>query len=310
MTGTEAVGGGWRGRRCLVTGAGGFIGTALCARLRSLGTNVFAYRHQSAATATGTTGACDVTDVAQVQASFAAAQPDCVFHLAAKVTGARSINLVRPTLATNLLGTVNVVLAAADQNSSSVVCLGSLQEPDQELPPVPCAPYAAAKFAASSYARMFAEVFSLPVTIARPHMVYGPGQLDFTKLIPYVARQLICGETAELSSGKQAFDWVYVDDVVDALIAVAERPELKGRMIDVGCGMLTTVAEVAAGIGRRLDLVSSIKLGAIADRRLEPTRVADVVTTARLIGWRAKVTVEDGLDQSVEWYRSYLRHVP
>jgi nucleoside-diphosphate-sugar epimerase len=157
---------------------------------------------------------------------------------------------------------------------------------------------------------MFAEMFSVPVTMARPMMVYGPGQLDFAKLVPYVARQLICGETAELSSGKQAFDWVYIDDVVDALIGVAERPQLRGRMIDVGCGRLTTVAEVAAGIGQRLDRASSIRIGAIADRRLEPTRTADVVTTAALIGWRAQVTLEEGLDRSVEWYRSHLGHVP
>jgi nucleoside-diphosphate-sugar epimerase len=271
---------------------------------------VFAYGHQSPATATATTAACDVTDIAEVQSSFAAARPDCVFHLASKVTGARSIDLVRPTLATNLVGTVNVLLAASDLKCSSIVCLGSLQEPDQELPPVPCAPYAAAKFAASSYARMFAEVFALPVTIARPLMVYGPGQLDFTKLVPYVARRLIRGETAELSSGKQAFDWVYVDDVVDAVIAVAERPDLKGHMIDIGCGVLTTVAEVASGIGHRLSLVNSIKLGAIADRRLEPTRMADTVATARLIGWRARVSLQEGLDRSVDWYRSYLRDIP
>jgi len=308
MTGSETTGRDWRGRRCLVTGAGGFIGTALCARLRSLGADVFAYGHRSPAT--GTTAACDVTEIAEVQASFAAARPDCVFHLAGKVTGARSIDLVRPTLATNLVGTVNVLLAASDQKCSSIVCLGSLQEPDQELPPVPCAPYAAAKFAASSYARMFAEVFSLPVTIARPLMVYGPGQLDFTKLVPYVARRLIRGETAELSSGKQAFDWVYVDDVVDAVIAVAERPDLKGHMIDIGCGVLTTVAEVASGIGHRLTLAHAIKLGAIADRRLEPTRVADVATTARLTGWRARVPLQEGLDRSVDWYRSYLSQVP
>lgn len=156
---------------------------------------------------------------------------------------------------------------------------------------------------------MFAEVFSLPVAIARPYMVYGPGQLDFSKLVPYVARRLIQGEIAELSSGKQGFDWVYVDDVVDALVAVAERPELKGRMIDVGSGTLTTVAEVAAVIGRRLNRSSSIRLGAIADRRLEPTRVADVEATAQLIGWRAQVTLQDGLDRSVDWYRTYLRHV-
>lgn len=302
--------GDWHGRRCLVTGAGGFIGTALCAELQSRGASVFSYRHRATGLATEGMAACDVTDVDQVQSSFESAKPDYVFHLAGKVSGDRSVDLVRPTLTTNLVGTVNVLLAATTRKTSSIVCLGSLQEPDQDLPAIPCAPYAAAKFAASSYARMFAEVFLLPVIIARPLMVYGPGQLDFTKLVPYVLRQLCRGETASLSSGKQAFDWVFIDDVVDALLAVAERPHLRGRTIDIGSGVLTTVADIASGIARRLGRTGSLRLGAIADRRLEPTRVADIGTTSELTGWRSRVAVDEGLDRSVAWYCEYLRQSP
>ena len=104
----------------------------------------------------------------------------------------------------------------------------------------------------------------------------------------------------------KSFDWVYVDDVVDALLAIGSRTDVSGTTIDIGCGVLTTVREVAEGIGQRLGAAGAIRLGTLADRRLEPTRCADVEATARLINWRARVSLEEGLDRTVEWYRKHL----
>src|SRR4030095_15249088 len=107
-----------------------------------------------------------------------------------------------------------------------------LQEPEEKPREAPSSPYAAAKFSATAYARMFTEVFSLSVGIRRPFMAYGPGQMDLTKLVPYVVSQLLRGGVAELSSGRQGFDWVYIDDVVDALMAIASRTDINGTTID------------------------------------------------------------------------------
>jgi UDP-glucose 4-epimerase len=288
----------WAGRRCVITGAAGFIGVALTHRLRSMSADVRAYSRSE----------CDVTDIARVRAIFQSDQPEVVFHLAGKVTGSRALEMVPATLTTNLLGTVHVLQTAAEMKlAARIVCLGSLHEPDQVLPPVPPTPYAAAKFAANAYARMFAEIYSLSTIIARPLMVYGPGQMDFSKLVPYVLERLLTGRPAELSSGRQGFDWVYVDDVVEALLAAAERTDLIGETLDVGTGVLTTVADVATGIARRLQAApSDLLLGALPDRGLEPTRAADVEATARLTGWRARVGIEAGLDHTVQWYQRYF----
>jgi nucleoside-diphosphate-sugar epimerase len=294
----------WQGTRCAVTGAAGFIGTALCRALSARGAEVYGWgrkRHDELQVAHWHD--CDVTDAPRVEKLFAHVRPDVVFHLAARVTGSRNGELVLPILRDNLLGTVHVLAAAASHGNARVLCLGSLQEPDLEPRAAPNSPYGAAKFAANAYARMYAEVFSLPVTIARPFMVYGPGQLDLTKLVPYVATQLLSGQQALLSSGAQAFDWVYVDDVVDALLATAATPHTVGKTIDVGCGVLTPVKEVALGIARRLQKPDALRLGAIADRRMEQTRCSDVEATARLTGWRSRVGLEQGLDATVEWYR-------
>ncbi len=171
--------------RCAVTGASGFIGRQLCRRLLSTGTEVHALsRTEPGEKCFSAWHRCDVSDSREVSAAMHACRPQVVYHLAAIVSGSRAMELVIPTLMTNLVGTVNVLLTAAELKCSRVVCLGSLQEPDEESRVAPSSPYAAAKFSATAYARMFTEVFSLSVGIGRPFMAYGPGQMDLTKLVP------------------------------------------------------------------------------------------------------------------------------
>lgn len=241
-------------------------------------------------------------DLSQVQAAMREVSPQLVFHLAARVSGSQSITNVLPMLSTNLVGFVNVALTVAELGCERVVAAGSLMEPDRQLAAVPPSPYAAAKHAASCYARMFSSLYGLPVTIAKLMMVYGPGQLDFTKVVPHVASQLLRGEAAELSSGRQQFDWVFIDDVAEALLRLGVAPGLEGVTVDIGTGVLTSVADMAAGIARRLNAQSLLKLGALPDRKLEPTRCADVAATQRLLAWQARVGVETGLDATAAWY--------
>jgi nucleoside-diphosphate-sugar epimerase len=287
----------------LVTGAAGFIGSALCSFLSRAGAEVWgAGRRPRGPTARWLS--CDVTDRAQVEAALQAARPEVVFHLASVVSGARKLDVVLPTLHGNLVSFVNVALAAAEMKCARIVCMGSLQEPDQALPAIPSSPYAAAKYAASCYARMLANVFDVPVVIARPLMVYGPGQSDLTKLVPQVLSRLLAGGRAPLSTGVQPFDWVYIDDVCEALLAIGSSDRVIGRTIDVGTGVLTPVIDVARGIARRLNAVDRLDVGAIPDRIGEPTRAADTETTRSLTGWRARFGLEEGLDLSVEWFKA------
>ncbi len=289
----------------MVTGASGFIGAAVGRHLRTQGALVHGLsRRPPPPEAVDQWSACDIVDVSQVRSTLLAAAPEIVIHLAGTVAGAADIDLVLPNLHCNLTGFIHVAMAAAELGCRHVVHVGSLREPDESLPPVPSSPYGAAKFAASAYARMFAEVFSIPITVARPMMVYGPGQGDFTKLVPYVLRRLSRGELAELSTGTQAYDWVYIDDVAEALVLIAAHGERGGRPIDIGCGILTSVREVVLGLAQRLGAEHLLRFGAIRDRPEEPTRTADVERTSELVGWRARVGLEEGLDRSVEVYRA------
>jgi nucleoside-diphosphate-sugar epimerase len=286
----------------LVTGATGFIGTALCRWLTRAGAEVWGAGRHSSGPPTDRWLSCDVTDRAQVEAAIGTSRPDTVFPLASIVTGDRKLEVVLPTLQANLMGFVNVALAAGRSRCRRIISMGSLQEPDQSLPAIPSSPYAAAKHAAGCYARMFAEVFNFPIAIARPLMVYGPGQSDLTKLVPYVLSQLLAGRKASLSTGTHPFDWVYIDDVCDALIAIASCEGAIGRTIDIGTGVLTPVIDVARGLARRLNASHLLDVGAIPDRVGEPIRTADTTTIKALASWEAQFNLQEGLDRTVDWF--------
>jgi UDP-glucose 4-epimerase len=298
------------GRRCLVTGAAGFIGLVLCRMLYAAGIEVHAMsRRHPGVEHVAQWHPCDVADADQVKAAMKAARPDVVFHLASIVDGSRDFRLVLPMLHSNLLGFVHVASEAAELGCSRIVTVGSLQEPDQTLPAVPNSPLAAAKYAASMYARMFATVQGLPVVIARPYMVYGVGQLDRAKVIPHIITRILAGLDVPLSTARHAFDWVFVDDVAEALIATAATPGIEGRTIDIGYGKLTTVADVARGLAARLNAPEALHFGVLPDRKLEPTRCSDVVQTEQLIGWRPSIALDEGLDRTVAWWRELQRAV-
>ncbi len=173
----------------------------------------------------------DLADPEAAAAVVRAAAPDIVFHLASHVSGDRSLAAVLPTLRGNLLEHRQPARrGAAQATPPRLVLAGSMEEPagDGAGPAVPGSPYAAAKAAASGYARLFHALYDLPVVVLRVFMVYGPGRQDEAKLVPYVDRSFLAGEPPRLSSGTRAVDWVYVDDVVAAFLAAAGVDDRRG----------------------------------------------------------------------------------
>jgi UDP-glucose 4-epimerase len=296
------------GKTALVTGASGFIGGVTARRLRQAGAIVHGVSRRPQAE----DGACDrwwqvdVTNLAEVRRTLAAVKPDVVFHLAGLVAGARDLDMVLPMLQVNLLAAVNLLVAATERPGARLVFAGSLEEPPPDAAwPVPASPYAAAKLGAGAYARMCHALYGTRVVWLRLFMVYGPAQPDVRKLIPYVTLSLLRGEAPALSSGTRPVDWVYVDDVVDALFAAAVAEDVEGRTLDVGSGRLVAVREVVEQIGRLVAAGVSPLFGAMPDRPFEQVRVADVASTAACLGWRARTSLEDGLRTTVDWYRRH-----
>lgn len=289
----------------LVTGGTGFIGSHLCERLVAAGMSVHsANRREHASGQTARHWRVDLTDFTATSRLFDAVQPDYVFHLASHVQGAPDLKHVLPSFHGNLHTTVNLLTAAATSGCRRIVLAGSFMEPTA-MPgdATPTSPYAAAKWASAVYGRMFGVLYNLPVTAARVYMVYGPGQQDLNKLVPYAIRCLLRGEAPRITSGRRLVDWVYVDDVVEGLLRLALADDAVGHAVDLGSGSMIATSELVETICRLADPAIAPVIGALPDRPLEPTGAARVHDSLRLIGWKPVVDLEEGLRRTIEFYR-------
>ena len=140
----------------------------------------------------------------------------------------------------------------------------------------------------------------------RLFMVYGPGQRDLRKLVPYTILALLRGDPPEVSSGERGVDWVYVDDVADAFLAAASAEGVDGASVDIGSGELRSVRQIVERLTQLVAPEITPRFGAVEDRRFEQVRVADTQATAASLGWRPVTSLEDGLSRTVDWYRQRL----
>ena len=205
-----------RGLTVVVTGASGFIGSRICSSLAAGGASVFGVSRTAGHPQQGDIQwlVGDLTDFETVLGLLEVAKPDAIVHLASKVGGNRGLDWVLPTFTANLVSTVNLLTAVAQMRRGRFVLAGSMEEPRPGDSGVPRSPYAASKWAGSGYARMFEALYDVDAVILRIFMTYGPGQLDISKLVPYVVGSLLRNERPALTGGERRADWIFVDDVV------------------------------------------------------------------------------------------------
>ena len=295
------------GQRIFVSGASGFIGSHLCRRLLEIGAEVHG-GNRSERPGLDTRIRWwhgDLSDIECVRKILRDLRPRIIFHLAGEATGAPDLNVIIPTLQSNLITVVNTLTVATELDCSRIILVGSTDEPDSaECIP---SPYAASKMACSLYARMFRTLYQAPVVVARISFVYGPGQ-DRRKLIPYVILSLLQGHDPRLSSGRLNIDWVYMDDVIDGLLSLACVPNLEGRTVEIGSGTLISTRTLVEQLVSMVDPTLSPHFGATPDRPFESeiVRCANTEATHELIGWRPSVSLTEGLRRTVEWYKRDL----
>jgi len=166
-------------------------------------------------------------------------------------------------------------------------------------------PYAAAKWASSAYARMFHKLYQSPVVIVRIFMTYGPGQ-PINKLVPYVILSLLQEQSPRLSSGLRKIDWLYVNDVVDGILAAARASGVEGCTIDIGSGVLRPIHTVVQHLVNLIGPQAKPLFGALPYQPDEPVRVANTADAYNRLGWKPVTSLEKGLEQTVDWYRKQL----
>ncbi|WP_158966507.1 NAD-dependent epimerase/dehydratase family protein [Paraglaciecola sp. L3A3] len=297
----------YKSAKVFITGANGFIGSHLCSKLLELGAEITGtYWRNLPADIQINWVKLDVSDSAAISNVIQALQPEYIFHLAAKVDGNRQVDFVQTTLENNLIATVNI-LKASNQLSSlkRLVLTNSQEEPTSESKEsVPCSPYAAAKYAASAYSRMFHSLYDLPVVIARVFMVYGPRQNDKKKLVPHTILSALANESPQITSGKRKIDWIFVDDVIDGLLKLGTTSDILGKTIDIGSGKFHTVLELVEKILLHSAPHLQPSIGDLPDRMNEQQVLANVMESNELLDWQPKVNIDQGLIETINWYKN------
>lgn len=314
----------WNGRRVLVTGAEGFIGSHLVKRLLQEGALVHALVRKGSSRwriegcldrlAVAET---DITDPASLRSIVSPLKPQVVFHLAALVDVSRSWELIAPLAQTNIMGTIHLLSAVKESPLDAFIHTSSSEEYGDAHAPIPetrrespISPYSFSKLASTHFCQMAARTFDLPVTVLRLFPVYGPFQ-EGSMFIPSAIRDLVLKGAFKMSRGEQIREFTYVDDVVDAYLKVASCPEARGELLNVGNGVPCRLQDVIGIIRKLLGGETTVEVGAIPYRKGEGGEIfCSNLRVRQLTGWSPSVSLEEGLRVTVEWYKTYYRSSP
>jgi UDP-glucose 4-epimerase len=293
----------FKGRRVLVTGATGFVGTQLCEALVSLGAQVYGIALETE-TSSKTRGVClssiDLSCFEATQNAVNDIQPDLVYHLAALVNTNQDISFVHPTLQHNLVGSINLMVSLAGKPCQRTILTTSSETPLPGCPPN--SPYAASKLAIAAYANMFHQLYNFPVVLARPHMSYGPRQLT-KKLIPYIITSILSNTPPLLSSGKRILDMVYIKDLVRGLLLVGIKDHVEGITFDIGTGKGISIKDIVQNIQALMPTTCPAIFNALPDRTDDFAQIASPYNAQSILGWHPIWSLEAGLKETIQWYR-------
>lgn len=315
-----------KGKRILVTGAGGFIGSHLTERLVKTGANVKAFVHYNAL---GTWGwldhspvrkdieviAGDISDRDSVR--HAMQNVDIVFHLAALIAIPYSYNAPASYVRTNIEGTLNVLQAAREVGIERVVhtstseVYGTAQYVpiDENHPLQGQSPYSASKIGADKMAEAFYLSFGVPVVTVRPFNTFGPRQ-SARAIIPTIITQCLVGDTIRLGNLTPTRDLNYVLNTVNGFILAASAEAAIGRTINIGSGREISIGDLVQLIARLTGRPITIETD---EQRMRPEKseverlLAENSLARESLGWEPAITLEKGLELTIEWIKANLK---
>ena len=317
----------WNGRRVLVTGAGGFIGSHLAERLVEKGAVVRSLVHYNALGARGWLDRSplvgemevvsgDIVDRDSVTRALNAVET--VFHLASLIAIPYSYEAPDSYMRVNIGGILNVLQVAREcgverivHTSTSEVYGTARSCPISEEHPLQAqSPYSASKIGADKVAESFYLSYGLPVVTVRPFNTYGPRQ-SARAVIPTIVTQCLTGGVVRLGNLSPTRDLNFVADTVEGFVLAGEAEGAVGRTINLGSGRETSIGDLAALIGTLCGAEPRIET---EERRARVTGsevarlLADATVAREILGWQSRVSLEQGLERTVAWFREHLVH--
>lgn len=319
----------WKGRRVLVTGATGMVGSWLVKDLLALGAGVTALvldsdpqsellRSGDLKRVTVVNGALE--DFSCVERALTAHEPDTVFHLGAQTLVGAALRAPLATFESNIRGTYHVleacrrhkgvvrglVLASSDKAYGE----GRSRPYTEDMALEGRHPYDASKSCADLLARAYHASYGLPVATARCGNIYGGGDLNWSRIVPGTIRSLLEGQRPVLrSDGHFVRDYLYVKDAARAYLHLAEalsKKTIRGQAFNFSAQQPLTVLAMVAKIAKLMDragLKPVIENSARAEIRVQRLSAAKA---RRVLDWRPEYGLEEGLEETIAWYSGYL----
>ncbi len=314
-------------KRVIVTGAGGFIGSHLVEQLVREGHSVCAFVHYNSNSnwynlekiaedvrKSVEVVAGDITDSFAVEKAMKGC--DQVFHLAALIGIPYSYVAPAAYVATNVCGTLNVLEACRKHgvermiHTSTSETYGTAQYVpiDEKHPLVGQSPYSASKISADKMVESYWLSFKVPVTTVRPFNTYGPRQ-SMRAIIPTIIVQGLTGGELSLGNLDPVRDLTFVTDTARGFIAAANADDVLGEVVNLGVGKGVSIGELVQRIGRLLgiELVVRQDPDRVRPSGSEVMRlISDNSKAARLMGWRPRVSLDDGLKRTIAYIKAHL----
>jgi dTDP-glucose 4,6-dehydratase len=315
------------GKKILVTGAGGFIGSHLVERLLGDGASVRAFLRYTARPDLGNLEFLppelkralevvrgDLRDPEAVRSAVAGV--DTVLHLGALIAIPYSYVNPREVFDVNVMGTLNVLAAARDakvrrvvHTSTSEVFGTARYTPIDEAHPMQGqSPYSASKIGADRLAESFYRSFDVPVVTLRPFNTFGPRQ-SARAIIPTIMSQALTQPELKLGSLSPTRDFTFVSDTVDGFVRAATAEQVVGEELNLGTGVSVSIGDLVELVfkltGKRLPIVTD-------EARIRPARSEVMTLLANnkkalgLMGWKPTVSLEQGLAQTLAWVKQNL----
>jgi dTDP-glucose 4,6-dehydratase len=310
----------------LVTGAGGFIGSHLTECLAEVGARPRAFIHYNARGQEGWLSASphrgviefvpgDIRDIDTVRRAMR--EVEVVFHLAALISIPYSYQAPLSYVRTNVEGTLNVLQAALEQGVGRVVhtstseVYGTAQRvPIDETHPLQGqSPYAASKIGADKLAESFHLSFGLPVVTVRPFNTFGPRQ-SARAIVPTIITQYLTGGRVRLGNLSPLRDLNYVTNTVEGFLAAGISDQAPGQTFNLGSGREISIGDLALLIAKLVGKEVEIECD---ERRVRPPQseverlLADYGAARKLLGWAPTVSLEQGLQLTIDWIGAHLQ---